>query len=53
MAPGTWNAPGNEHTIASASGVAYCSRSRAALAPCGNKTSAASYRPAAYTPEPE
>lgn len=27
MAPGRWIASGNEHTVASASGVVYCSRS--------------------------
>lgn len=32
MALGTWNARGNEYTVAWASGVAYCSRSRTALA---------------------
>lgn len=26
MAPGTWNAPGENDTVASAGGVAYCSR---------------------------
>lgn len=26
MAPGTWNAPGENNTVAVASGVAYCSR---------------------------
>jgi hypothetical protein len=30
MAPGTWNAPG-ENALASASGAAYCDRSRGAL----------------------
>ena len=29
MAPGTWNAPEENWTVASASGVAYCSRSQA------------------------
>jgi hypothetical protein len=28
MAPGTWIASGDEYTVALASGVAYCSRSR-------------------------
>jgi hypothetical protein len=27
MAPGTWIAPGDEYTVALASGVLYCSRS--------------------------
>lgn len=26
MAPGTWNAPGENDTVASASGLAYCRR---------------------------
>ena len=31
MAPGTWNAPGENGTVASAGGVAYCSRPKQAL----------------------
>ena len=32
MAPGTWIAPGDEYTVALASGVLYCSRSRTPMA---------------------
>jgi len=31
MAPGTWNAPGENDTVASAGGVAYCRRPRPTL----------------------
>ena len=34
MALGTWNARGNEYTVALASGVAYCSRSQTPRARC-------------------
>jgi hypothetical protein len=32
MAPGTWNAPGNEHTVALASGFTYRRRSQVGAA---------------------
>jgi hypothetical protein len=31
MAPGTWNAPGENYTVAWASGVACCSRPKSAV----------------------
>lgn len=34
MAAGRWSAPGNEHAVALASAVAYCSRLRTARAGC-------------------
>lgn len=45
MAPGTRIAPGDEYTVAPASGITYCSRSHCTLENC--KSAGASPRPAA------
>ena len=45
MAPGTRIAPGDEDTVALASGDAHCSRSQSTLEKC--KSAGACYRPAA------
>jgi hypothetical protein len=34
MAPGTWNAPGENDTVALAGGVAYCKRPKSAMTRC-------------------
>lgn len=36
MAPGTWKAPGEDYPVASAIGVAYCSRAQTALTCLGS-----------------
>lgn len=51
MAPGTWNAPGERYTIASASGEAYCTRCGRLRITTLSANPAAPDLPAVYTCE--